>query len=44
MLYFSTIGKASCFLLNTTGKLVEITDRNDIPKEWSFISSGEVAQ
>ncbi len=40
---FSTIGKASCYLYNTHQDLIEATDKNDTPKDFWFISSGDVA-
>jgi len=39
----STIGKASCYLYNTHGDIIEVTDKWDSPKDFSFISSGEIA-
>lgn len=40
--YFSTIGRASCSLYNSNKDVVEVTDPNDTPKNFSFISSGEI--
>jgi len=41
--FFSTVGRASCYLYNSHGDVIEITDKSDISKDFSFISSGEVA-
>ncbi len=40
---FSTVWKASLLLHNTHKELIEITDKDDNPKDFSFISSGDIA-
>lgn len=40
---FSTLGSASCYLYNTHEDLIEVTDKEDTPREFSFISSGDIA-
>ena len=40
--FFSTIWKASCYLYNTHKDVIEVTDREDSPKDFSFISSGDI--
>lgn len=42
-LYFSTIGKASCYLYNVNRDVIEITDKSDHPKVFSHILSGDLA-
>lgn len=41
-LTFSTIWKSSGYLIKKDGELVEITEKWDIKKEFSFISSGDI--
>lgn len=41
-LTFSTIWKASGYLIKKDGELIEITEKSDIKKEFSFISSGDI--
>lgn len=41
--FFSTVGSASCYLYNTHKDVIEITDRDESPKDFSFISSGDVS-
>lgn len=41
---FSSIGAASCYLHNSHGDVIEITEREDFPKDFGFISSGDVAE
>lgn len=40
---FSTVWKASCLLYNSHGDVIEVTDKADDPKDFSFISSGDIA-
>lgn len=40
---FSTIGRSSCYLYNTHGDVIEVTDKDDSPKDFSFISSWDIA-
>ena len=40
---FSTIGRASCYLYNTHKDIIEVTDKDDTPKDFSYISSGDIA-
>ena len=40
--YFSTIGKASCYLYNSNGEIIEVSDKNDSPTDFNFISSGDI--
>jgi len=40
---FSTIWKASCYLYNSGSDVIEVTDSDDRCKDFSFISSGEIA-
>jgi hypothetical protein len=39
---FSSIGSASAYLYNTHTDVIEITDKDESPSEFNFISSGEV--
>lgn len=41
--YFSTIGDASCYLHNTHKDIIEVTDKDDSPKNFNFISSWDIA-
>jgi len=41
-LYFSTIWKSSCYLINNEIDIVEITDRTDNPKNFHHILSGDL--
>jgi len=41
--YFSTIWDASCYLYNTHGDVIEVTDKEENPKDFNFISSGDIA-
>jgi len=40
---FSTVWKASCYLYNSGGDIIEATDSNDRSKDFSFISSWDIA-
>lgn len=40
---FSTIWNASVCLYNTHKDIIEVTDREDSPKDFSFISNGDIA-
>lgn len=40
---FSSIGTASCYLYNSHKDLIEVTDKEDTPKNFSFISNGDIA-
>lgn len=40
---FSSLGSASCYLYNTHTDLIEITDKDETPVEFNFISSGDIA-
>ncbi len=40
---FSSIWKASCYLYNTHRDIIEVTERDDTPRNFSFISSGDIA-
>jgi len=40
---FSTVWSASCYLFNTHHDIIEVTDKWEKPKNFSFISSGDVA-
>ncbi|MCH8518843.1 hypothetical protein LAT59_03730 [Candidatus Gracilibacteria bacterium] len=42
--YFSTVGNASALLGNVRGNIVEISDKDDTPKNFHFISSGDIGQ
>lgn len=42
-LHFAKIGHASCIMLNSKKEFVEITDKNDITKNFDFISSGKIS-
>jgi len=42
-LYFSTIWKASCYLHNSHSDIIEVTDKSEYPKDFSFISSWDIA-
>jgi hypothetical protein len=42
-LVFSTIWTPSGYLIKRDGDVIEITDKNDTKREFSFISSGEIA-
>lgn len=39
---FSTIWKASCYLYNSGWDVIEASDVNEKPKDFSFISSGDI--
>ncbi len=41
-LTFSTVGTPSGYLIKRDGEIIEITDKNDTKKEFSFISSGDI--
>ena len=41
--YFSNVGRAACYLLNSHKDIIEVTDKGDFPREFNFISSGELA-
>ncbi len=40
---FSSIWEASCYLYNTNSDIIEVTDKEEKPKNFSFISQGDVA-
>lgn len=40
---FSSIWKASCYLYNTHRDVIEITDKQEVARDFSFISSGDIA-
>lgn len=40
---FSSVWKASCYLYNSYWEIIEVTDRTEDPKDFSFISSWDVA-
>lgn len=40
---FSTIWRASCYLYNTHKDIIEITDREELARDFSFISSWDIA-
>ena len=40
---FSSIGQSSCYLYNTHGDVIEVTERDDSPRDFWFISSGDIA-
>nr|MDD3720038.1 hypothetical protein [Candidatus Gracilibacteria bacterium] len=42
-LIFSTIGSPSCYLIKKDNEIMEITEKDDNKKEFSFISSGEIS-
>jgi len=39
---FSTVWKASCYLYNSWLSIIEASDSNEKPKDFSFISSGDI--
>ncbi|MDP2090816.1 MAG: hypothetical protein Q8K30_04430 [Candidatus Gracilibacteria bacterium] len=39
---FSTTGKASCYLMNNKNEVIELTNKDDNKKYFSYISSGDV--
>ena len=41
-LVFSTIWNPSWYLIKRDGEIIEVTDKNDTKKEFSFISSGDI--
>jgi len=41
-LLFSTVGSPSCYFINSSREVVEITEREEKRKEFGFISSGDV--
>lgn len=41
-LTFSTVGSPSGYLIKRDGEVIEITDKNDVKKEFSFISNGDI--
>ena len=40
---FSSIGWASCYLFNTQHQVIEVTDKDETPKDFNYISSGDIA-
>ncbi len=40
---FSTVWKSSCYFYNSHKDVIEVTDRDDSPKDFNFISNGDVA-
>lgn len=42
--YFSTVWRASCYLYNARGEVIEISDKDDNSKDFSFISSWELVR
>ena len=41
--YFSTVWKASCYLHNSHQDVIEITDKEETPRDFSFISNWDIA-
>jgi len=42
-LLFSTIGSPSCYLVNSHRDVVEVTEKEEDKKDFSFISNGEIS-
>ena len=40
---FSSIGSASAYLYNTHSDIIEVSEKDDTPNEFNFISSGDIA-
>ncbi len=40
---FSTIGTASCYLINGTGDVIEITNHKEPKKQFSYVSEGKLS-